>query len=58
MGICHVGLGSPANLGCRPHGHHAGWAVVEASSKDAVLSDLAPQFRAHARVNEIETVQF
>ena len=33
-------------------------AVVEASSKDAVLSDLAPKFRAHARVHEIETMQF
>ncbi len=40
-----------------PFGHHAGWAVVEASSKDAVLSDLAPRFRAHARVHEIETVR-
>jgi hypothetical protein len=41
-----------------PLGHHAGWAVVEASSRDAVLADLAPKFRAHVRVHEIETMQF
>jgi hypothetical protein len=41
-----------------PFGHHAGWAIVEASSRDAVLSDLAPKFRAHVQVHEIETMQF
>lgn len=41
-----------------PHGHHGGWAVVEAPSKEAVLSGLAPKFRKHAEAFEIETMQF
>jgi hypothetical protein len=41
-----------------PHGHHAGWAVVEARSKEAALSSLAPLFKSHAEAHEVEKVQF
>jgi len=56
-GVAEVLKGREFLCSC-PHGHHAGWAVVEGSDADSILATLPPIFRAHARAHQIESMQF
>ncbi len=57
-------LGTPAIIKGRdffcscPYGHHGGWVAVEAVSAADILSSLAPLFRSHANVYEVEAIRF